>query len=233
MERVVIVNIKYGYLDKNLLDYYNTLDIRRKKYVDFRGQGYNKAESYKMAGYNAKNYGQAAYNLERNDLNIKQIIEDITNHNKLNQLTDGKGDLQRQINALSDSAQTRKALKVLENATGEEAMRIKFYTDIAGGKTKTIEKTTIKDRDGNIKEERIVEKEPSISDRMVARAKLDAILGITDMASAVGQVQAGQITVTIVDASNKQQKQDKRNEVVIDADFEETTKPQEESDVNV
>jgi hypothetical protein len=53
------------------------------------------------------------------------------------------------------------------------------------------------------------------------------------MASAVGQVQAGQITVTIVDASNKQQKQDKRNEVVIDADFEETTKPQEESDANV
>ena len=164
------------------------------------------------------------------DLKIKQIIEDIANHNKLNQLTDGKGDLQRQINALSDSAQTRKALKVLENATGEEAMRIKFYTDISSGKTKTIEKTTVKDRDGNIKEERIVEKEPSISDRMVARAKLDAILGITDMASAVGQVQAGQITVTIVDASNKQQKQDKRNEVVIDADFTDTTKQQEGSD---
>jgi hypothetical protein len=227
------MNIKYGYLDKQLLDYYNTLDIRRKKYIDFRGQGYNKAESYKMAGYNAKNYGQAAYNLERNDNTLREIIVNISEHNRLDDFAKGDGDLTRQINALSDSAQTRKALKVLENATGEEAMRIKFYTDIASGKTKTLEKTTIKDRDGNVKEERIVEKEPSISDRMVARAKLDAILGITDMASAVGQVQAGQITVTIVDASNKQQKQDKRNEVVIDADFEETTKPQEESDVNV
>lgn len=217
------MNIKYGYLDKTLLDYYNTLDIRRKKYIDFRGQGYNKAESYKMAGYNAKNYGQAAYNLERNDNTLREIIVNIHNHTRLEEFADGKGDLQRQINALSDSAQTKKALKVLENATGEEAMRIKFYTDIASGKTKTIEKTTIKDRDGNVKEERIVEKEPSIADRMVARAKLDGILGISDMTSTIGQVQAGQITVTIVDASNKQQKQDKRNEVVIDADFKETT----------
>ena len=221
------MNIKYGYLDKQLLDYYNTLDIRRKKYIDFRGQGYNKAESYKMAGYNAKNYGQAAYNLERNDNTLREIIVNISEHNRLDNFAKGDGDLTRQINALSDSAQTRKALKVLENATGEEAMRIKFYTDIASGKTKTLEKTTIKDRDGNIKEERIVEKEPSIADRMVARAKLDGILGITDMASAVGQVQAGQITVTIVDASNKQQKQDKRNDVVIDADFSETNKQQE------
>ena len=216
------MNIKYGYLDKNLLDYYNTLDIRRKKYIDFRGQGYNKAESYKMAGYNAKNYGQAAYNLERNDNTLREIIVNISNHNKLENFANGNGDLSRQINALSDSAQTKKALKVLENATGEEAMRIKFYTDIASGKQKVIEKTTIKDKDGNIKEERIVEKEPSISDRMVARAKLDGILGISDMTSQIGQIQAGQITVTIVDASNKQQKQDKRNEVVIDADFKET-----------
>ena len=221
------MNIKYGYLDKQLLDYYNTLDIRRKKYIDFRGQGYNKAESYKMAGYNAKNYGQAAYNLERNDNTLREIIVNISEHNRLDNFAKGDGDLTRQINALSDSAQTRKALKVLENATGEEAMRIKFYTDIASGKTKTIEKTTIKDRDGNVKEERIVEKEPSIADRMVARAKLDGILGITDMTSAIGQVQAGQITVTIVDASNKQQKQDKRNDVVIDADFTETMKQQE------
>ena len=222
------MNIKYGYLDKQLLDYYNTLDIRRKKYIDFRGQGYNKAESYKMAGYNAKNYGQAAYNLERNDNTLREIIVNISEHNRLDNFAKGDGDLTRQINALSDSAQTRKALKVLENATGEEAMRIKFYTDIASGKTKTIEKTTIKDRDGNVKEERIVEKEPSIADRMVARAKLDGILGITDMTSAIGQVQAGQITVTIVDASNKQQKQDKRNDVVIDADFTETMKQQQE-----
>ena len=224
------MNIKYGYLDKELLDYYNTLDIRRKKYIDFRGQGYNKVDSYKMAGYNSKQVGQAAYNLERNTPMIKEIIECISNHNKLNQLTEGKGELQRQINALSDSAQTRKALKVLENATGEEAVRIKFYTDISSGKTKTIEKTTIRDRDGNIKEERIVEKEPSISDRMMARARLDAILGIADMSSAVGQVQAGQITVTIVDASNKQQKQDKRNDVVIDADFNDTTNQDDNTD---
>lgn len=222
------MNIKYGYLDKQLLDYYNTLDIRRKKYIDFRGQGYNKAESYKMAGYNAKNYGQAAYNLERNDNTLREIIVNISEHNRLDDFAKGDGDLTRQINALSDSAQTRKALKVLENATGEEAMRIKFYTDIASGKTKTLEKTTIKDRDGNIKEERIVEKEPSIADRMVARAKLDGILGITDMTSQIGQIQAGQITVTIVDASNKQQKQDKRNDVVIDADFSETNKQQQE-----
>ena len=232
------MNIKYGYLDRVLLDYYNTLDIRRKKYIDFRGQGYNKAESYKMAGYNAKNYGQAAYNLERNDNTLREIIVNISNHNKLEQFADGKGDLQRQINALSDSAQTKKALKVLENATGEEAMRIKFYTDIASGKTKTIEKTTIKDRDGNVKEERIVEKEPSIADRMVARAKLDGILGISDMTSQIGQVQAGQITVTIVDASNKLAKQDKRNDVVIDADFKSTDtddlkQEQEESEQNV
>jgi hypothetical protein len=227
------MNIKYGYLDKSLLDYYNTLDIRRKKYIDFRGQGYNKAESYKMAGYNAKNYGQAAYNLERNDNTLREIIVNISEHNRLDDFAKGDGDLTRQINALSDSAQTRKALKVLENATGEEAMRIKFYTDIASGKTKTLEKTTIKDRDGNIKEERIVEKEPSIADRMVARAKLDGILGITDMTSQIGQIQAGQITVTIVDASNKQQKQDKRNDVVIDADFSETNKQQEGGEENV
>lgn len=222
------MNIKYGYLEPRLLDYYNTLDIRRKKYIDFRGQGYNKTDSYKMAGYNSKNAGQASHNLEKTPI-INEIITAIQNRNKLNDFAKGEGKLQSQIEALTTSAQTAKALKVIENATGEEAVRIKFYQDISTGKTKTIEKTTIKDKNGDIKEERIVEKEPSISDRMIARAKLDNLLGITDMPSVIGNVQAGQITVTIVDASNKAQLQDKRNQVVVDADFEEI-KPEKSDD---
>ena len=215
-----IMNIKYGFLEREKLDYYNTLDIRRKKYIDFRGQGYTKIEAYRMAGYNAtKNASQSAYNIEKG--NVATIINDILNYRKLNELADGKGDLQRQINALTTSKQAEKAIQVIENATGEEARRIKFYTDISSGKTKTIEKTTVKDREGNIKEERIVEKEPTIADRMAARKQLDILLGLNDIPGEVGSLQAGQITITIVDASNKQQLDDKRNHVSIDADITE------------
>ena len=222
------MNIKYGFLEPHLLQNYSNLDLRRKRYIDFRVQGYNKTESYKMAGYNStKNIGQAAYQLDNNPV-IKEIIDAITTKKKLDDFTEGKGNLKNQIDALSSSSQAKKALKVIENATGEEAIRIQFYQNIAIGKTKTIEKTTIKDKDGNIKEERIVEKEPSVADRMVARAKLDTILGLNDMPSEVGVIQGGPITITIVDASNKQQKQDKRNDVVIDADFTETDKSEQE-----
>ena len=227
--RVLKLNIKYGYLDPNLLQMYNSLDFRRKRYIDFRGQGYNKTESYKMAGYNVKNnIGQAAYQLDNNP-KIKPILDAIFTHNKLDEFGKGDGTLKNQIDAISSSSQAKKALKVLENATGEEAQRINFYLNIANGKTKTIEKTTVKDKDGNIKEERIVEKEPTIADRMTARQRLDNILGLNDVPSVVGTINAGGgITVTIVDASNKDQKQDKRNDVVIDADFTETTKSDNE-----
>ena len=224
------MNIKYGFLEPQLLQNYNNLDLRRKRYVDFRVQGYNKTESYKMAGYNShRNVGQAAYQLENNPV-IKELLDAIMTKKKLDEFADGKGNLKNQIDALSSSSQAKKALKILENATGEEAIRIKFYQDIATGKTKTLEKTTVRDRDGNIKEERIVEKEPSIADRMVARAKLDTIMGLNDMPSEVGVIQGGPITITIVDASNKQQKQDKRNDVVIDADFSETADKQDNSE---
>ena len=214
------MNIKYGFLDKEKLDFYNTLDLRRKKYIDYRVTGYNKTEAYRMAGYNAKskNTAQAAHNLEKG--NVKIIIQDILNYRKLNEFAEGKGDLQRQINALTTSKQAEKALKVIENATGEEAIRIKFYQDISTGKTKTIEKTTIKDRDGNIKEERIVEKEPTVADRMQARKQLDVLLGLNDMPAELGSLQAGQITITIVDAANKKALEDKRN-TVINADITE------------
>lgn len=225
------MNIKYGYLEKELLDYYNTLDIRRKKFIDFRGQGYNKTDAYKMAGYNSKNAGQASFNLEKKPM-INRIITSIQNHNKLDDFAQGKGDLKRQIDALTTSKQAEKALKVIENATGEEAKRISFYLDISTGKTKTKEITTIKDKDGNVKEQRIVEKEPSIADRMVARAKLDTIYGLNDIPSEVSSIQAGQITVTIVDASNKLQKQDKRNDVVIDADFNDTNNNNDNNNLN-
>lgn len=214
---MIIVNIKYGYLEPEKLDFYNSLDIRRKKYIDFRGQGYNKSESYKLAGYNAKNYAQASSNLEKG--NIAIIIQDIITHNQLNDYVKGEGKLKKQIDALTTSKASKKALEVIENATGEEARRIQFYNDISTGKTKTIEKTIIKDREGNIKEERIVEKEPTIQDRMSARKQLDILMGLNNMPSEVGQLQAGQITITIVDASNKQQLQDNRNNVSIDADF--------------
>ena len=170
-----------------------------------------------MAGYNAKNSAQAAHNLEKG--NIANIIDAIVTHRKLDDFAGGKGELKKQIDALTTSAQAKKALKVIEDATGEEAIRLQFYNNIANGKTKQIERTIVKDKDGNIKEERIVEKEPTISDRMMARGKLDALMGLNQMPSTVGALQAGQITVTIVDASNKSQLQDKRNDVVIDADF--------------
>lgn len=220
------MNIKYGYLEKDKLDFYNTLDIRRKKYIDFRGQGYNKTEAYKLAGYNSKNASQGSHNLEKG--NIATIIEDIINHNKLNQLVDGEGKLKQQIDALTTSKQAKKALEVIDKATGEEARRIQFYNDISTGKSKTIEKTTIKDRDGNVKEERIVEKEPTITERMNARKQLDILLGLSNMPSEVGHLQAGQITITIVDASNKEELADSRNKVSIDADYVELPKSDDE-----
>ena len=39
---------------------YEGLNEKQRKYVDFRGQGYGKAQSYKMSGYGAKNVSQAA-----------------------------------------------------------------------------------------------------------------------------------------------------------------------------
>lgn len=190
---------------------YEGLNVKQRRYVDFRGQGYPKGQSYSMAGYVTPNPNQACAMLEKTKPVVNVLIKRLLDNKKARELTQTDSALNRQIDALAQQDGVEKMLKTIEGADGETAKRIQFYRDIVNGKVKSVKKTTRKDADGNVIETRI-EETLAIDDRMKARHELDRILGLNAIAN-LDNFQVGDITVNIVDASKKDAVTDKRNAI--------------------
>ena len=211
---------KYAIFTEEQQKAYEALTTQQRAYVDFRGKGYKKAESYRMAGYSTKTAGVSAFQLEARNANIRELIEVLQANTKAKQLTQEESKLNKQIDALATQEGAEKVLETIENADPETMKRIQFYRDIMAGKIKTVRKITKFNAAGAIVERR-VEETSDIEMRMKARKELDRIFGLNAMPD-LGSLQMGDITINIVDASKKEELQDSRNNVVLDIDKEET-----------
>lgn len=184
---------------------FESLNEGQRRYVEYRGQGYTKAQSWSMAGYASRNPSQAAQSAEKLNKTLKELAEILYKDTKARELTVEDSALNRQIDALALQKCAEETLKVIDGADGETARRIQFYRDIINGRIKTCKRTITKDALGRVrgsKEEEI----DDVAQRIAARKELDKILGLTMILPDVDRLQVGGITINIVDASKKEEK---------------------------
>lgn len=207
---------KYACFTEEQQTYYEILSPRQRKYVDFRGQGYNKTRAYGMAGYEGNNLGQAAHNLEKKNKGMVELIDTILKVNRAKAVVenDESNPINKQIDALALQDGAEKALEKIEGADGETARRIQFYRDVANGKIKTVRKTKKLNAEGAVIGTTI-EEISDIDSRIKARKELDRILGLNSIID-IDKLKVGDITINIVDASKKEELDDERNKVYLD-----------------
>lgn len=218
---------KYSCFTDQEQKYYECLSPQKRLYVDFRAQGYDRANSYIMAGFTGNNPAQSGYNLEHRDLGLSELIGILKRENTIKTLDEQDSKLNARIDALAKQQKTENVLSIIENADGETAERIKFYRDVSNGKIKT--KKTIREFDGNNKLIKVkVEEIEDVSTKLQARKELDRVLGLNQIVD-LGKIDMGDITINIVDASNKDALKDSSNrvdnvvvdnEIIIDAETE-------------
>jgi hypothetical protein len=92
-----------------------------------------------------------------------------------------------------------------------------FYINVMNGAITAKEKTTTTDSEGN-EVVKVVEKEPTISERMKAREKLDQMLGISQTADMQIEL-PNNMKITFVDTSDKGAVRDDHD--IIDVECEE------------
>lgn len=216
MGKVGLKPKKYACFTKEQQEAYEKLAIRQRKYVDFRGQGYSKTIAYKMAGFDGKVAGQAAYLMEKRNAIIAELADCIINQKKVRDLSVQDSAINQQIDALAMQDGAEKMLEVIEGADGETARRIQFYRDVMNGKIKTVRKTTRYNAMGE-KIETKVEEISDVDTKMKARKELDRILGLNQLPD-LDKLQVGDITINIVDASKPEELADSRNVVDLDPD---------------
>lgn len=196
--------------------YYDGLSLKQRRYVDFRGNGYNKTQSYAMAGYAGVNQTQAAHNLESRDKGIAELIETLLAVKKAKavMVNDETDEINKRINALALQDGVEHILAAVGEADSETARRIQFYRDIINGKIKSVKKVTKRNAMGAVVSTTI-EEFCDIESRIKARRELDRVLGLNKVVD-LDSLKVGDITINIVDASKKEELDDNRNKIMLD-----------------
>jgi hypothetical protein len=120
-------------------------------------------------------------------------------------------------------------LDIIASKKGEEANQLQFYADVITGNIKQHKKTTTTDKETGKEVVKVEEIEPSISERLKAREKLDSLLGIDDVSKVIGEVEVNKdITIKIVDTTAPKELVD--DSPIIDAETIEETDIDSESD---
>jgi hypothetical protein len=216
MGKVGLKPKKYACFTKEQQEAYDKLPSRHRAYVDYRGQGNSKTNSYKMAGFNGKVAGQAAYILEKRSPTIVPLVDCILAQKQVRDLTVQESQINQQIDALALQEGAEKMLEVIGGADGETAKRIKFYRDVMNGKVKTVRTTMRYNAMGALIEKK-VEEVSDVDTKMKARKELDKILGLNQLID-IDKVQMGDITINIVDASKQDELEDNRNSIELNPD---------------
>lgn len=214
MGKVGLKPRRYACFTKEQQEAYEKLSLRQRLYVDFRGEGNSKTNSYKMAGFDGKTAGQAAYLLEQRNAVIAELVNCIQGQTKVAQLSKEDSAINQQIDALALQEGAEKMMEVIEGADSETAKRIQFYRDVMNGKVKTVRKTKKYNALGALLETK-VEEISDVDVKMRARKELDKILGLNQMPD-LSKLQMGDITINIVDASKKEELDDSRNTIELD-----------------
>lgn len=216
MGKVGLKPKKYACFTKEQQEAYDKLPSRHRAYIDYRGQGNSKTNSYKMAGFNGKVAGQAAYILEKRSPTIVPLVDCILAQKQVRDLSVQESQINQQIDALALQEGAEKMLEVIEGADGETAKRIKFYRDVMNGKVKTVRTTMRYNAMGALIEKK-VEEVSDVDTKMKARKELDKILGLNQLID-IDKVQMGDITINIVDASKQDELEDNRNSIELNPD---------------
>lgn len=216
---------KYNCFTPELQSFYDHLNNKQRLYVDFRGQGYNKTDAYKMAGYKSTQPGVTAYGMERKDNRYEKCINAILNvtvaqaiakdeDNKHTELIQKMAD----ANAPTDTIGNGLDIAKIDNET---ARRIDFYRDITLGRIKTVKEIREYNAEGKLVKRR-VEETDDLETKMKARKELDRLLGLNSIIDLGSVACGGDITINIVDASKKDEPDLNRDNVVEDIGFDES-----------
>jgi len=195
--------------------FYNNLNAPNRLYVDLRGKGYSRSSAYKACGYTTGYPAQAAAKLENKNKGLAELI-DVLLKNRQADLANPESAVNQTLNALTAQNNDSRILQAVESGDGETARRIKFYTDIMNGVTKSVKVRRKYDADGNLVE-KVVEQVSDINLRVQARKELDRLLGLNEVLD-MGALQCGDITINIVDARKKEEAEDPRNKIDISPD---------------
>lgn len=203
--------------------YFNGLNPKYQKFIIYRGRGLTLENAWVGAGMVKKNARANASSWLKNNPDGQELIKMLQTNNQLKSLNNVDSPISKEI--LDNSQKGLTALQIAKTKTGEEAVSLNFYLDVVRGKIKTTEKTTTTDSEGK-QVVKVVEKEPSIQERMKAREKIDQLLGIATFEDKLGQVDLPNgMQITIVDVSNKEMKEESNKimdaEVVEDMESEE------------
>ena len=207
---------------------YNSFTYHIRRYIDFCGEGYKKAQAYRLAGFDTKYPSQAANMLETKHPIILDLVRAIYGQHKVTSLTDETSNINKNLNALAIKNTANEIQKMIDEGDKQKAEQLKFYMEIAEGKRKTIRKTKKYNAD-KILTGIVVEEISDIKEQMQARKEVDRILGLNQIVG-LGQVTSGNFTFNFVDASNKEEKEDSRNEIVLTQDEVQITTEVKEGD---
>ncbi len=197
--------------------YYDSLTEKKRKYVDARAQNYNKAESYRMAGFEGDNAPQSANNMERRDAGMAELIKILQEQRIIQSVDVPDSQFNCKVNALAKRKEAQELQAKLENMSPEEAERIKFYRDIATGVKKEKQTTLIYDKHERLVSKKVVVKE-DIGLQMQARKEFDKLLGLNQVREVGSLSVGGNVNIMIVNASNEDELKSEANKVDIDFD---------------
>lgn len=195
--------------------YSNKLSAKEQLYVDFRGKGFGKTDSVRMAGYNSKTPSAVANSLEKHKPQIIPLVQTLMLYREKQGRLAKSDDIDVDLMAKLVATDSDNAIRTLAMSDSEMARRVNFYRDIVNGRLKNTK--VIQDIDPKTGEilKRRVEESDDIATRIKAREKLDELLGLNRLQS-LGQLQIKDITINFVDASKKEEVQDERNKVDLD-----------------
>lgn len=189
-------------LPENLLIQFNRMNATAKQYTLNRICGFNKVDSLRNAGSQAKtgaSLSSTAQSLEERNPQINEIIEYAQQHDFEKNLLSDESTFAKTTEQKELEAKEKQLNYASQVMTPDMAESVNFYRRVANGsvkKYKTIEKY---DANGKLLfRTREITDDPSA--RMQAREKLDRMLGLNAIQS-LGQVQVGSISINIVDAS--------------------------------
>lgn len=191
----------YELLTKEQINYYDSLNVKNKRYIQYRGAGFGKTEAYVKAGYSPKTAKQSSYGLEKKNPMIAEIVQVLISGKATNTIMNPKSDVSNDLDKREIQARNDLIFKKIKEADPEKIKQIKFYRDIVNGEIISKKTEIKKNRDGDIVEskEMLID---NVDTRIRARKELDKILGIGALIE-IGNIESGSVTINIVDASKK------------------------------
>lgn len=220
--------LRYSCLTAAQQEEFDKWNVRQQRYAIYRSQGMDKANAYRAAGYKCINAGQNGYILENRSMpKMKEIIAALScQYQKFDALKEGTAISKaidkkaKELTPATLAYLTKVPINspVVENEpldvdriTGEQARDIEFYRKIANGTLKSITVTRKYDKDDHLISKTVVENS-DLDTRIKAQREVMRKIGIADVLE-IGQVEANNINIMIVDASKKEEKQDERNTI--------------------